>query len=74
MPIADYCLAGGHPTFLACPVIRSPKKKNADHYFFNIVAVCSLFSGRGAAAKLAYAFRTSNRNVFDEWIFNFQGA
>ena len=28
----------------------------------------------GAVAKVAYAHHNNNRNVFDEWVFGFQGT
>ena len=31
-------------------------------------------ANRGAAANVAYAHHNSNRNVFDEWVFNCQRA
>ena len=76
MPVAGYRPAGSRPTVIAnCFSLRAKAGESKADRKENVKSSC--FPGKahpGADAKVAHAHHNNNRNVFDEWVFGFQGT
>lgn len=76
MPVVCYRPASSNLTVITRYNSLFEQDKSAANHFFSICGISLPFSysHHGVSVNVAYAHHDNNRNVFDEWLFTYQGS